>query len=213
MQAYPYDLEKAKALLQAAGFEDRNHDGVLEDAAGKPFEFKLSFFQSKEEYKRYVLLLKDLYAKAGIRMIPFPLEWPVLLERIKNKEFDAVTMGWTSEVESDLYQTFHSSQALNNGDNFISYKNPQLDKLIDAARRTIDETQRMRLWQQAERIIYEDQPYTFLMSPLDLQFVDRRFQNVHMTKLGLNFANLLGMNLGPLPLETYVPVARQKYLQ
>ncbi len=213
LQPYQFDLDKAKALLKEAGFEDRNGDGVLEDKAGQPFEFKLIYLQSKEEYKRYVLLLKDLYARAGISMIPFPLEWPVLLERIKNKDFDAVSMGWTSDVEAYLYQTFHSSQTLSNGDNFISYKNPALDKLIEEAGRTVDSDKRMALWQQAERIIYQDQPYTFLFSPLDLLFVDKRIANVKSTKLGLNLANVSGINLGPLPLETYVPAGRQKYTQ
>ena len=213
LQPYKFDLDKAKALLKEAGYEDRDGDGVLEDKTGQPFEFKLSYFQSKEEYKRTVLLLKDLYARAGVRMIPFPQEWPVLLENITKKDFDAMMMGWTSDIESDLYQSFHSSQALSNGDNFIGYKNPELDKLIEEARRTVDESKRMPLWQQAERIIYQDQPYTFLMSPLDLQFIDKRIHNVKMTKLGLNLGNLLGLNLGPLVLETYVPAAQQKYTQ
>ena len=213
LQPYPYNLERAKTLLKAAGYEDRDHDGVIEDSAGQPFEFKLLFLQSKEEYKRYVLLLKDLYAKAGIKMIPFALEWPVLLERVTKKDFDAYTMGWTSDIEADLYQTFHSSQALNNGDNFINYQNPELDKLIEQARRTVAEQPRMALWQAAERIIYEDQPYTFLFSALDLLLVDQRIANVQTTTLGVNLANQSGLNLGPLMLETYVPKARQKYAQ
>ncbi|MGZ5581090.1 MAG: ABC transporter substrate-binding protein [Methylobacter sp.] len=213
LQPHQFDLDKAKALLKEAGYQDRNGDGVLEDKAGQPFEFKLSYFQSKEEYKRTVLLLKDLYARAGLKMIPFPQEWPVLLENITKKDFDAMMMGWTIDVEADLFQAFHSSQIQNNGDNFISYKNPELDKLIEQARSTVDEGKRMPLWQQAERIIYQDQPYTFLISPLDLQFVDKRIHNVRMTRLGLNLGNLLGLNLGPLSLETYVPVSQQKYTQ
>ena len=152
-----------------------------------------------------VLLLKDLYARAGVRMIPFPQEWPVMLENLDKKDFDAITLGWTSGIETDLYQIFHSAQAMSNGDNYISYKNPELDKLIVEARRTVDEGKRMPLWQQAERIIYEDQPYTFLMRRKSLLFVDKRIHNVQMTKLGLN--------LGSLPLENYVPAALQKYTQ
>ena len=77
--------------------------------------------------------------------------------------------------------------------------------MIDEARRTVDESKRLPLWQQAERIIYEDQPYTFLMRRKSLLFVDQRIHNLQMTKLGLN--------LGLLPLENYVPKAQQKYTQ
>ena len=205
LQPYTFNLDKAKALLKEAGYEDRNGDGVLEDKAGKPFEFKLTYLESNEDTKRMVLLLKDLYARAGVRMIPFPQEWPVMLENLDKKDFEAITLGWTSGIETDLYQIFHSAQAISNGDNYISYKNPELDKLIVEARRTVDEGKRMPLWQQAERILYEDQPYTFLMRRKSLLFVDKRIHNVLMTKLGLN--------LGSLPMENYVPAAQQKYTQ
>ncbi len=205
LQAYRFDVEKAKALLKEAGYEDRNHDGVLENKAGQIFEFKLTYLESNEDTKRMVLLLKDLYARAGIKMIPFPQEWPVMLENLDKKDFDAITLGWTSGIETDLYQIFHSAQAVSNGDNYISYNNSVLDHLIDEARRTVDESKRMLLWQQAERIIYEDQPYTFLMRRKSLLFVDQRIHNLQMTKLGLN--------LGLLPLENYVPKAQQKYTQ
>lgn len=202
---YAFNLEKAKTLLQEAGYQDRNGDGVLEDKADQAFEFKLTYLESNEDTKRMVLLLKDLYARAGVRMIPFPQEWPVMLENLDKKDFDAITLGWTSGIETDLYQMFHSAQAISKGDNFIGYKNPALDKLIDAARGTVDESKRMPLWRQAEQILYQDQPYTFLMRRKSLLFVDQRIHNLQMTKLGLT--------LGSLPLENYVPVAQQKYTQ
>ncbi|MDD4914757.1 MAG: peptide-binding protein [Methylococcales bacterium] len=205
LRPYPFDLNKAVALLKEAGYEDRDRDGVLEDRAGQVFEFKLTYFEANEDTKRMVLLLKDLYARAGIKMIPFPQEWPVMLENLNKKDFDAITLGWTSGIETDLFQNFHSSQTLNNGDNFIGYKNPALDKLVDEARRTVDESKRMPLWRQAEQLLYQDQPYTFLMRRKTLLFVDKRIHNLQMTRLGLNF--------GLLPLENYVPLALQKYRQ
>lgn len=128
-----------------------------------------------------------------------------MLEAMDKKDFDAITLGWTSGIETDIYQMFHSTQTQSGGDNFINYKNPQLDKLIDQARATVDESKRMPLWQQAERIMYEDQPYTFLMRRQTLAFIDKRIHNLQMTKLGLN--------RGLIPVENYVPAAMQKYTQ
>lgn len=197
-----YALAKAKALLGEAGFKDSDGDGVLEDSEGKPFEFELVVFQDNKDSNRTVLLLKDLYARAGIKLIPKPTEWSVMLDLLDKKDFDAITLGWTSGLETDIYQMFHSSQTKAGGDNFIGYKNPELDKLIDKARATVDEEKRMPLWQKAEAIMYEDQPYTFLMRRKRLAFFDKRFKNLQMTKLGLNQL---------LPIEWYVPITLQKH--
>lgn len=128
-----------------------------------------------------------------------------MLEALNKKDFEAITLGWTSGIETDIYQMFHSSQAKTDGDNFISYKNPELDKLIEEARSTVDEEKRMPLWQEAERIMYEDQPYTFLLRRQTLAFIDKRIHNLQMTKLGLN--------RGLLPIENYVPAPQQRYTQ
>jgi len=199
----PYDVAKAKELLQQAGYEDRDGDGVIEDKEGKRFEFEVTFANSNEDTKRMVLLLKDLYAKAGIVLVPKATEWPVMLEQADKKNFDAMIIGWTSVVETDLYQIFHSSQIKDNGDNFINYKNEKLDRLISLARSTVDVDARIPLWHQCEKILYEDQPYTFLFRRDRLVFVDRRFKNLKVTNFGLN--------LDRTPIETFVPLTQQKY--
>ncbi len=197
------DVDKAIALLKQAGFEDRDGDGVIENEKGEKFQFDLLFPNVSEDAKRLVLLLKDFYAKAGIQLTPKAAEWPVMLEKGDTQEFDAMILGWTSVVESDLYQIFHSSQIDDNGDNYISYRNPKLDKLIEQARTTVDRDKRMALWHQCEKLLYEDQPYTFLYRRAALVFVDDRIQNLKVTNFGLNHART--------PVETFVPVAQQKY--
>ncbi len=203
LEPRPADPARAKALLAAAGYKDRNGDGVLDGPDGKPFRFDLVYFQDNDDTKRMVLFLKDLYAAAGILMEPKPTEWSVMLDLIDRKDFDAITLGWTSGVEIDIFQMFHSSQTLKGGDNFVNYRNPKLDALIDKARATVDEGTRMPLWRACERVLYDDQPYTFLMRRKSLVFVDKRIHNLQINRLGLN--------LGSVPVEIYVPGPLQKY--
>jgi len=210
LSARTFDLEKGKALLKQAGYEDRDGDGVLEDSEGNPFEFELVFSQNNEDTKRVILYLKDLYARAGIRLIPKPSEWAVMIDLLTRRDFDAITLGWTSGVETDIYQMLHSDQRADNGDNFVNFSSPELDELIVQARSTVDEDRRMPLWQQAESIIHEEQPYTFLMRGKSLLFVDKRIHNIEVTNLGLNLTFDLNMST---PIEWYVPTEMQKYQQ
>jgi peptide/nickel transport system substrate-binding protein len=150
-----------------------------------------------------VLLLKDMLAHAGILLQPKPTEWSVMSDLMDKRNIDAITLGWSGVLESDLYQIFHSSQIAGGGNNFVNYSNPELDRLIEEARASVDEEKRMPLWRQAESHLYHDQPYTFLMRSKSLVFIDRRLQNVVDTKIGIN--------LGYVPLEIYVPAVEQRY--
>ncbi len=198
-----FNPEKATSLLAQAGYRDRDGGGVLEDEAGEPFEFELVYYQENEDTERMVLFLKDLYARAGVHLKPAPAQWPVMLDLLGKRDYDAITLGWTSGVETDVYQMFHGSQTEDGGDNFVHFRHAEFDRLVDEARATVREEERMPLWQAVERIFHEEQPYTFLMRRKTLAFVDRRLQNLEVTKLGLN--------LDFVPVEIFTPGARQRY--
>lgn len=203
---WPFDPSAAKNLLGKAGFLDRNGDGVLEDPQGRPFEFKLTYPANSETYERIVLFLKDNYAKAGIKMEPDPVDWPLLIKKLDSRDFDAISLRWSGGAETDIYQMFHSDQIKDGGDNVMSYSNPKLDAAIDLARATVSESKRMPLWQEASWILHEDQPYTFLFRSKVLEFIDGRIRNVHKSKLGLNYIGRLNM-----PCPWYVPKPLQKW--
>ena len=197
---WPYDPNRAKALLKQAGFEDRDGDSVIDGPGGQPFRFKLIYPSGSANYQEMALYLKDAYARAGVILEPEPLEWTIMIQRIDQRDFDAMTLGWSGSVEGDPYQIFHSEQIADGGDNYIHYQSPELDQAIDQARQTIDEAERMNLWHRCHEILHEDQPYTFLLTPKSVTFIDRRIQNVQLTPLGLNAA-----------LEWYVPLALQTW--
>ena len=132
------------------------------------------------EQHRMLLLVQNFFAAAGIEMKLQTVEWSVLLERIKKQTFEACSLGWQNSVDPDLYQIFHSSQSKPGGDNFIGYKNPQLDELILKLRQEFDMKKRIEISRQIEKIIHLDQPYTFLFCSDALVAIDADFENVRI---------------------------------
>ncbi len=186
LKPWPYDIARAKQLLKEAGFEDRDGSGILKSADGTPLSFKLSFPAEGALYRRVVLYIKDTCARAGVDVQPDPTAWNLLLKRLDQRDFDAISLGWSGDIEGDPFQIFDSKQIAGTGDNCISYSDPELDKLIEKARTTVDEKLRMPMWHRVDEIIYDDQPYTFLTVGKQLVFADKRLKNLQQVKTGLN---------------------------
>jgi peptide/nickel transport system substrate-binding protein len=198
IKPWPYDPERAKQLLDEAGWTDHDGDGIR-DKDGKPFRFKFMYSSSNVLYIRLAKLLKDEAARIGIDVVADPYEWSVLISKITARQFEAMVMGWGGDVIDDPYQIFHSSQIGNGAANYVGFNNPETDKLIEQARMTIDEAKRNKLFQKIHSILHEEQPYTFLFERPEMRLLDRRFKNVNMHAMGLNW------------LEWYVPKSLQKY--
>ena len=120
------------------------------------------------------------------------LEWNAFVKLLDEKKFEAVTLGWSvGSLEQDLKQIWHSDSAQPGGSNFISYKNPKVDKIIDQAREELNEGKRRKLWREAYRLIADDAPYTFMFSnKYDLYVVNKRIGMVAPTltySLGDNY--------------------------
>ena len=198
IKPWPYDPEKAKRLLDQAGWIDTDGDGVR-DKNGVPFRFKYTIVAGLELHIQMVKLVKDSLASVGIDVIPEPYEGSIFFNRVKDRKFDAVNMAWGGGLAADPFQVWHSSQIGNRASNYVGFNVPEADKLIEKARKEFDDEKRNEMYKKFHRIIHEEQPYTFIYTRPQQRFLDKRFENVNIHMLGLN------------PLEWYVPKEKQKY--
>ncbi len=196
----PYDPQQARELLAEAGYIDRDNDGVVESPDGVPLIFKHTYPSSGTFWTNVSLSMKDSLAEGGVVLQPDPLEWSVFSEKVRSTDFDAISMAWGALIETDIHHAFHSSNIGNGANNFPSYVNPELDRLIDQARVTLDEDERMQVWHKVHAILNEDQPYTFLYLRKFLTFTDGRYRNVRQVLIGVNDRT-----------NWYTPVLNQKY--
>jgi peptide/nickel transport system substrate-binding protein len=170
----PYDPERARQLLAEAGWKDTNGDGIL-DWQGKPFQLTLITNSGNDTRRDVGVLVQRQLREIGIDVTLELYEWSVFLQDfINERHFDACILGWSLSVDPDAYMIWHSSQ-IERGFNFISYRNPEVDRLLEEGRREYDTEKRKQIYWQIHELIAEDQPYTFLFVPLGISALQKRF--------------------------------------
>jgi peptide/nickel transport system substrate-binding protein len=171
----PYDPQKARQILSEAGWKDTNGDGIL-DRDGKPFKFTLITNSGNDTRRDVGVLVQRQLREIGIDVTFELYEWSVFLKNFVNaKHFDACVLGWSLSVDPDAYEIWHSSQ-IERGFNFISYQNPEVDRLWEEGRKEYDVEKRKQIYWRIHELIADDQPYTFLYVPLGMAALQKKFQ-------------------------------------
>jgi peptide/nickel transport system substrate-binding protein len=198
---YPYDPKRAAALLAEAGWTDTDRDGYV-DKGGQRFVLTIMTNQGNKVREQTGLVIQSRLKEVGIEVKLRIIEWAAFLkEYIDKKAFEAIIMGWTIPLDPDLFDVWHSSKTKPGELNFISYRNPEVDRLIDEGRFTLDQAKRKQAYDRIQEIFYQDVPYVFLYVPESLVAIHKRFVGPEVTALGL------GDNLP----QWYVPQDRQVY--
>ncbi|HPJ96760.1 MAG TPA: peptide-binding protein [Syntrophales bacterium] len=163
VRTYAYNPQQAKALLAEAGWTDSDGDGIL-DKDGRPFSFEIITNQGNEVRAKCAEIIQKQLADLGIKVKIRVLEWAAFVNDFINKwRFDATILGWTIPQDPDIYDVWHSSKTGPEELNFISYKNSEVDRLIEKGRGVFDQRERKRHYDRIQEILAEEQPYLFLL--------------------------------------------------
>lgn len=162
---WPYDLEKAKALLDKAGWKDSNEDGIR-DKGGRDLEFTLLTYDYRPEFIALGKALRTELKKIGVSLILETVDWPTMQTRMSDGDFDAVVGGWALGWEADVFQIWHSSQAdVPQGSNRVGFRHKRADEISDLTAFTLEPEKRVPLFHEFHAIVHQEQPYTFLFTP------------------------------------------------
>jgi peptide/nickel transport system substrate-binding protein len=196
---YPYDPEKALALLREAGWQ-KGPDGMLYKE-GRRFSFTLLTNQGNEQRVKTAVIIRSMLEKLGIEVNIRSVEWAAFIKQfVMPGRFDAVILGWTLPQDPDGYDVWHSSRR-EGGLNFVGYADAEADACLEAARSTLDQAVRKKHYDRFQEILHRDQPYCFLYVPYDLTAVQRRFRGMDPAPAGV-FYNVE---------EWWVPLDEQRY--
>jgi peptide/nickel transport system substrate-binding protein len=180
MPVFEHNPQKARALLDEAGYRDPDGDGP------QP-RMTLTLKSSNIEFNRLqAALVQQNLRDIGIALEVRTYEFATLYADVLAGNFQLYFLQWTGGSVADpdiLRRVFHSKQVPPVGFNRGYYRNPDVDRLLDEANATVEEERRLELFQQVQRIVARDVPYVSLWYKTNCAVAQRSLTGVRLTPL------------------------------
>lgn len=138
------NVAKAQQLLSEAGYPDGN---------GFP-SVTILFNTGASNQKASEYIQSELKKNLGVDVTLSQEEWSVFITDRNNGKFDIARDGWSADYSDPM--TFLDMFTSDSGNNNCKWKNADFDKLIEAAKSTGDQNERMKDMHDAETLIMKD---------------------------------------------------------
>ncbi len=151
IEGYEYDPEKAKALLEEAGYADGFEMELWAMPVPRPY--------MPDGQKVAEVMQKNL-ADIGVTAKIVSHEWATYLDLAEKGEADAFMLGWTGDngdPDNFIYALLDEDNIGSN--NYTYFKNDEMHELLIAAQSEIDEEKRIELYKKAQEIIHDEAPW------------------------------------------------------
>lgn len=177
VQHYPWDPGKANSLLDSAGYP-RGKDGI---------RFHLLMKTGTEETTRLLAAaLQQQLRTVGIALDIRSFEFATFYSDVVKGSFQLYSLRWIGGNEDPdiFYYAFHSSSFPPKHANRGYYVNPELDRLIDAGRATVDQEKRRAIYAQVQQVLARDLPYINLWYFDNVLVHSRRVRDLELNPPG-----------------------------
>lgn len=151
---YDRDIERAKELLEEAGYPDG-------------FEMELLPTTQYQHTVRTAQVLQQQLAEIGIDASINAPEWSEWLELEGNFKYDVYVCNWNGLIDADQYYYLqhHSDLVFN----FTGYSNSDFDELVEEGRSISDFDERYEIYEQANKILVDDAPYIYMYNKKEIR--------------------------------------------
>jgi peptide/nickel transport system substrate-binding protein len=182
LEPYEYSINKAKDLLGKEGWIDKNKDGILEKG-NLDFKFTLYISSGNPRRSYAATIIKNNLKQVGIDITIETIEPGVIIDNMYNKTMEAWMFGWYVTIPLDLKFLWYSDLK-KTPYNFSSYRSEKADKILDEISKETNSKKLNELYKQFQKIIYEDQPVTFLYWVDNIVVYNSRIKNIEINPLG-----------------------------
>jgi peptide/nickel transport system substrate-binding protein len=205
VQLLPFDPARAATLLDEAGWKVSDEDG-WRYKDGNKFSFTLLMPQGATVSVEVAAILQQDLKSLGVEMKTQVMEWATYQERTRKHEFQASIAAWGTGSYPDTAENIWHSKNYDQegGRNYVGFRNARVDELFELAKREFDEAKRMAYFGEIQKIIYDEQPYTFLWNRPILWAFNRRIRGVQFSPRGV-------WNFDPSHMAWWVARGEQAY--
>lgn len=186
----PFDLSKATAILDQAGWKDTDGNGLRDKSIeGEDVQMVLEciYNENKAERRAIAEHLAENALKVGILVVVTPLPWKDYLARLKAGDFEIAIGAWVADPNEDTYRQIWHSKSWGKGSNFVGFGTKNSDREIEQYDETIDPILHKTLSQDIQKLICDQQPYVFLWSNNQCLVISKKYANAPIYSLRPGF--------------------------
>jgi peptide/nickel transport system substrate-binding protein len=175
---YAYDPAQANSMLDAAGYP-RGKDGTR-------FHLLMKISTSTESSRLMAAVLQQQLRKVGIALDIRSFEFATFYSDVNKGSFQLYSLRWIGGNEDPdiFYYAFHSSSFPPKHANRSYYVNPEIDRLIDEGRATLDQERRKQIYARVQQVLARDLPYINLWYFDNVVVHSRRVKNIQVSPSG-----------------------------
>jgi peptide/nickel transport system substrate-binding protein len=168
---YPHSDDRARELLRGIGLEDRNGNGIVEDARGTEARFTVITQQGIGTYERGLMVLREELGRIGITIDVAPLEIGAMIQRMLKCDYDAIYM---RPLFTDLDPAVNMDFWLSSGDAHfwnLQQRSPatewerRIDTIMLEQAASVDQDRRRMLFRDVQRVVAENLPVLYFVAP------------------------------------------------
>jgi dipeptide transport system substrate-binding protein len=136
--------------------------------------------------KKMAEMMQADLAKVGIRLALESFDWGTYLAKVRKGEHQMVQLGWTGDNgdPDNFLVMLLGCEAAKNGSNYARWCDPKFQKLMEAAKVTIDQKERTKLYEEGQKIFKQEAPWVTLAHAKVFRAMDSRVEGFQMSPFG-----------------------------